>query len=203
LNAVGIVRGLMEDKKRSIQVGNILGVPRAEADTEMLSKAFIETVDFRALTETSDFSYVVGRRGTGKTALFSRVSDHFNKQSHFLILTTKPQEFETLTFQKLLSENGKTYNDMRAIARVTWKVHLLMWTAEKVLSHYKVAKTSEYEFLSIFAARHRRVFDVKETGRCTEIIRQAVKMGRLVGKSQEALQILSSLTYSKLLFRML
>jgi hypothetical protein len=167
----------MDNKKRSIQVGNILGAPRAEADTEMLLKAFIETVDFRALTETSDFNYVVGRRGTGKSALFSRVSDHFKNQQQLLILTTKPQEFETLTFQKLLSENAPSYNDMRAIARVTWKVHLLMWTGEQVLPHYKLAKTSEYDFLFGFAIQHKSVFDVKNTARCTEIIRQAVHDG--------------------------
>jgi hypothetical protein len=120
---------------------------------------------------------VVGRRGTGKSALFARVSDHFKIQQQFLILTTKPQEFETLTFQKLLSENAKSYNDMRAIARVTWKLHLLMWTGEQVLQHYKIAKTSEHDYLSGFISQHKAIFDIKNTAQCTEIIRQAVNDG--------------------------
>ena len=49
-------------------VGNILGAGRAEADSVMLAKAFIETADYRALIQSDDFNFVVGRRGTGKSA---------------------------------------------------------------------------------------------------------------------------------------
>ncbi|MGH8500714.1 MAG: hypothetical protein ACRERV_18165, partial [Methylococcales bacterium] len=48
---------------------NALGDLRAEADSLMLQKAFLETADFRTLIETSDRTVVVERRGTGKSAL--------------------------------------------------------------------------------------------------------------------------------------
>jgi len=58
--------------------GNILGSLRAEADREMLKMAFLETADSSALTKTTDFNIVVGRRGTGKSALtWSSKSGHF------------------------------------------------------------------------------------------------------------------------------
>jgi hypothetical protein len=40
--------------------GNILGNPRAESD-RLLTKAFGENSDFRALVETDDFNIVVRR----------------------------------------------------------------------------------------------------------------------------------------------
>ena len=49
---------------------NPLGDTTAENDNKMLSSAFIETPDFRTLIESDDRTVVVGRRGTGKSALF-------------------------------------------------------------------------------------------------------------------------------------
>ena len=49
---------------------NPFGDTTAENDKKMLSNAFIETADFRTLIETDDRTIVVGRRGTGKSALF-------------------------------------------------------------------------------------------------------------------------------------
>jgi ABC-type uncharacterized transport system ATPase component len=61
-------------KKSNILSGNLLGAPRAESDIKMLNTAFVETQDFHALIDTRDFNFVVGRRGTGKSALFMKVS---------------------------------------------------------------------------------------------------------------------------------
>jgi ABC-type ATPase involved in cell division len=64
----------------------------------MLSRAFIETADFRALVETHDFNYVVGRRGAGKSALFARVKEHLERQPQFLTLAAKPSEYEDFEY---------------------------------------------------------------------------------------------------------
>ncbi|HVB15227.1 MAG TPA: hypothetical protein VNF04_01710, partial [Stellaceae bacterium] len=61
-----------------------MGDARAEADTAMLTDAFVETADYRALIDTRNFNFVVGRRGTGKSALFSKVRDHFQGQPRVL-----------------------------------------------------------------------------------------------------------------------
>ena len=49
---------------------NPFGDTTAENDLAMLNFAFIQTSDFRTLLETDDRVVVVGRRGTGKSALF-------------------------------------------------------------------------------------------------------------------------------------
>src|SRR5438128_1018538 len=51
--------------------GNILGEIVAEADSEMLQAAFYESRNYRELVHGTDFRFVVGRRGTGKSALYT------------------------------------------------------------------------------------------------------------------------------------
>jgi hypothetical protein len=50
------------------QIGNILGAPEAELD-QLLGRVFVETGDYRALTQSTDYNFVVERRGTGKSEL--------------------------------------------------------------------------------------------------------------------------------------
>jgi hypothetical protein len=55
---------------------NSLGDLRAEADIWMLGRAFLETAEYRTLIETSDRLLIVGRRGTGKSAL-TQALEHY------------------------------------------------------------------------------------------------------------------------------
>jgi len=121
-----------------VTVGNILGAARAETDSAMLSKAFVETADYRALVETKDFNYVVGRRGTGKSALYARVTEFFHKQPEYFTFAAKPQEYEALDFQRLLSEHSNSYTEMRAIARIAWELHILLLVLKQALTHHKI-----------------------------------------------------------------
>lgn len=66
---------------------NPFGDTTAENDKKMLSSAFIETADFRTLIETDDRTIVVGRRGTGKSALFIQLNEHWKKDKKILILS--------------------------------------------------------------------------------------------------------------------
>ena len=61
---------------RIFSSSNPLGDTTAENDNKMLSDAFIETADFRTLIESDDRTIVVGRRGTGKSALFYQLNKH-------------------------------------------------------------------------------------------------------------------------------
>lgn len=144
-------------------VGNILGSPRAEADSAMLSQAFIETAELRALVETQDFNYVVGRRGAGKSALFERIKQHFESQPQYFTLAAKPSEHEILSIQKLLSDSGASYNDMRAVARVAWKVHLLFWALKKGMGNYKAIKAHSFSKLQKKLGDNRPLFRTKHS----------------------------------------
>ena len=83
--------------------GNILGSGQAETDGAMLNEAFIETSDYKTLIEAHDRTFVVGRRGTGKSALFIRAKAKFASNPHLVLLAHKPEEYESIELQRLLA----------------------------------------------------------------------------------------------------
>lgn len=107
----------------------------------MLEAAFVETADFHALAETRDFNFVVGRRGTGKSALFGRIVAHFGREKGVICLSERPEEFQALQMQAALEAVGGDYRQMRAASRLAWKVHLLFWVLAELADHYKLAGT--------------------------------------------------------------
>jgi len=72
--------------------GNILGDIRAENDTSMLDQAFLETSDYKALLESSDRCVVVGRRGTGKSALVHKLNQYWHNQNKTFVIVVSPEE---------------------------------------------------------------------------------------------------------------
>src|SRR5688572_33253223 len=88
---------------------NILGAGRAEADGVMLGKAFVTTEDYKALIHTQDFHVVVGRRGTGKSALFAKVGEHFGDDHAVLLVAIAAEEHHTASFYEALKAHTSTY----------------------------------------------------------------------------------------------
>jgi len=82
--------------------GNLLGGARAETDSMMLESAFIATYDFQALANTIDFNFVVGRRGTGKSALFFKVSEYINNNKIGYAYCKTPAEYEAIELQSVV-----------------------------------------------------------------------------------------------------
>lgn len=56
-----------------MSVTNLFGDVRAERDHNMLDRSFHESQNYRILFESRDRFIVVGRRGTGKSALTYRL----------------------------------------------------------------------------------------------------------------------------------
>lgn len=75
---------------------NPLGDLTAENDNRMLNDAFVATGDFRTLIESDDRTVVVGRRGTGKSALFLQLKKHWEKDKHIEVLSFAPEDSEII-----------------------------------------------------------------------------------------------------------
>lgn len=118
--------------------GNILGSLRAEADQEMLAMAFIETSDSSALTNTTDFNIVVGRRGTGKSALFAHVNKFFMKAPRTWVHKEIPLEHSALETQNILKQASCDYRIGRAITRLLWRAYILTTVGQLIKSSYKL-----------------------------------------------------------------
>ncbi len=135
--------------------GNLLGAARAESDHKMLNAAFVQTHDFKALSQTNDFNFVVGRRGTGKTALFIKVAEHFDNDSHVYLHKVRPEEYSALSFRSALERLRTDYRANRAICRVCWRANLLIDILEDVRKHWKISRSPDHQYIHKFYSNNR------------------------------------------------
>ena len=162
-------------------VGNILGSARAESDDKMLHAAFLETADYRALTETDDFNFVVGRRGAGKSALFRKVAEAYEKDNSTFLFVEVPSEHQTLALEERLQQLTLDYNGARAVMRLVWRTHLLLQAVQELNRHYKISKSSQHALLRGFEERHKAILAFSGPQRCLEILKEH---GRLSTSAQ-------------------
>ena len=106
---------------------NSLGDLRAEADA-LLDRAFLETADYRTLIETSDRVLVVGRRGTGKSAL-AHALDRYCRGTSAATIKVAPEEYEVIGLRPLAGIFGERFSLLRAGMRLVWRYALSMETA--------------------------------------------------------------------------
>jgi len=152
--------------------GNLLGAPEAEVDA-LLDEAFLETGDYKALTESTDYNFVVGRRGTGKSALFRKVREHFASEAGVLVRAEAPFEYETLDLQQTLSVFTSDYGRARSATRVAWRLHLLCLTIESLERNYKLSRSGAHGFFAEYRKQHSVLFAIRSSSRCAMVIRSA------------------------------
>jgi hypothetical protein len=137
----------------------------------MLAKAFVETADYRALAYTRDFNHVVGRRGTGKSALFQKTTDFFSKNHNTVLVASTPKEHETLALQTALHEIRADYRSGRAILRLAWKIDILLAVYEAT-HHYKLPRLSEHAYIQTYKDAHTLLSAPAGAQRCAAILNQ-------------------------------
>lgn len=129
----------MSGMKSGVIKSNPLGDTTAENDTRMLSDAFVATADFRSLIESDDRTVVVGRRGTGKSALFLQLQKHWEKNKRVVVLSFSPEDTEIIGFRSLMKPFSESFNLARAATRLLWRYALLMEIADYIAGNYKLA----------------------------------------------------------------
>jgi hypothetical protein len=108
-----------------------LGAPAAENEMGSLSTYYVETDEYnRALAGT--IRLAVGRKGSGKTALFIRVRDRVRNDRRNAVLDLKPDGHQLKRFKHmvldLLEEAAKEH-----VAKAFWEYLLLLEIAYKLL----------------------------------------------------------------------
>lgn len=115
-----------------------MGDARAEQDKPMLDTAFYEWSPYKALLADSSRFVVVGRRGTGKSAIAYRLSRHWRDEKRFCI-EVAPQEEELIGFRGLAGLFGDSVTTIRAGVKLLWKYALMMELLEALSKYYKSA----------------------------------------------------------------
>src|SRR4051812_13938679 len=115
---------------------NPLGDIRAEADGTMLESAFLETPDYRNIISAGDRCLVVGRRGTGKSALAFGLARHWRTVPRTHVLLLAPEEDQMIGLRPLIALFGSEFSHLRAGARIAWRYALMMELAQSASAHY-------------------------------------------------------------------
>lgn len=152
---------------------NVLGDIRAETDSRMLKVAFYETPDYRTLIESFDRPIIVGRRGTGKSALCFRLKDYWVKSKRTTVVEIVSQEDQVIGTRPLLSLFGKTYGQLKAGSRIAWKYALLMEVATRLLDQAKSLRFGNDALLED-CAREWRKSGSSPLARVREILKRQV-----------------------------
>lgn len=160
-----------------VTLGHLLGAPQAEADQSMLQLAFIETPDYQSLLHTTDYYYVVGRRGTGKSAIYQRLKKEFSSDSGIILIAEEPEDYEMLEFQALLATLGSDYRLLRAICRQLWTLRFLVQAGMIVSNHYKFKKSKQASFLSQYINQYRGFSERTGPGLYLDTLRNCIKDG--------------------------
>lgn len=117
--------------------GNILGDIRAENDTKMLESAYYESSDYKALVESYDRPIVVGRRGTGKSALAFKLQKHWESKPRTITLSIAPDEEQIIGLRDLFNLFGDDYLHIKAGTKMAWRYAMYMEVITDLANHYK------------------------------------------------------------------
>lgn len=128
------------------RAGNIFGAARAENDA-LLRNAFVETAEFKNLAYTNDFHVAVGRRGTGKSAVFIRLRETAAK-ANTLVLESTAEEHHTLAIGEALAAVSPKYEHARAASKLLWKSSILTHVCAEIVFYRNPHLTQEQQWVN-------------------------------------------------------
>jgi Cdc6-like AAA superfamily ATPase len=107
----------------------------------MLDNAFVETADYQSLTSSHRIPIVVGRRGTGKSALVYRLRKFWRSGPDRRLVLIAPEEDQVIGIRPLVDVFGEKFNHLRAGSRIAWRYAIYLEIATAISDHPKFAKT--------------------------------------------------------------
>ncbi len=103
----------------------------------MLDIAFYETPDYKTLLESHEKSIVIGRRGTGKSAIFYKLTKEYKTLLEAALLTYSPEDYEISALRTYLAAFSGNYNQAKSCAKIIAKFGLAMELIQLRVKHYK------------------------------------------------------------------
>ncbi|MFC1490633.1 P-loop ATPase, Sll1717 family [Candidatus Latescibacterota bacterium] len=110
-----------------------LGSSSAENEYRELGDYYLETDEFLSVLR-GDVNVVLGRKGSGKTALFFQLRDRLRQDKHIVVLDLKPEGFQLLKFKEQVLdflEEGTREHTITAF----WEYLLLLEICHKLLQN--------------------------------------------------------------------
>lgn len=180
-----VVPGILESEMKA----NTLGDIRAEADREMLDHVFVETPDYKTLISTNDRPIVVGRRGSGKSALLYTLSRYWGNAQRTQVVVLAPEEDQMIGLRPLIGQFGDKFRLLKAVCRIVWHYALLMEIASSASRTYRFSSTEDTATLRQHVQRWNRRSGF--SSRLRETIRE--KMPKVISPEEKIADLPSML----------
>lgn len=119
---------------------NFLGDTRAESDHEMLSSAFYESPDYLSIIGSRDKTVIVGRRGSGKSALVFKLSKVWNEGDRSKVVTVLPEDHHMLALKPFDWIECNTFTQKKAVSKLIWRYAFFLELAEALADHFHFRK---------------------------------------------------------------
>ena len=131
------VRALEDNLLETINCGD----PAAENEATELSDYFLQTEQYR-LTLKGDLNVVLGRKGSGKTAIFLQVRDNTRVNKENIVVDLAPENYQLIKLKEfVLSKLG--LGTRKEFISAFWEYIVLLEIANKLLE--KDAKRAKFD----------------------------------------------------------
>lgn len=139
------------------QIGTLakleVGDPMAENEFQKLDRYYLQRDEYTR-TIRGEVNIVVGRKGTGKTALFSQVRNAFRKDRSRIIVDLKPEGYQLVKLKEIvlnfLGEGAKSH-----LLTAFWEYILLLEISYKLLEKDRPRYMHDHEI-------HRHYLELNE-----------------------------------------
>ena len=174
-------------------LSNPLGDVRAEADHAMLSQAFFETPDYLTLLDSYDKVVVVGRRGTGKSALTYQLQLQWSSVRTNTVVLIAPDEHHTLALRPWLTRLGTSFLPIKASIRLLWRYGLILAAAQALTTKFKLKDAiaespTLIQHLNHWGKPDQTFFD-KIRSLMKRHVREEIERDEMIGHLADVLQI--------------
>lgn len=172
---------------------SLLGEQTAENDKKLLLSNFIETPEYRSIIETKDSTIVVGRRGTGKSAMFAKLLDFWGTQKAANVIAIAPEDYQTINFRSIFKPFDSKYSYVRSVSRIIWKYGLIMEMLCHLAKNFKTRdRLSGYRCASDHSKRWQATssdYFTKLVGKISPIIKSEKDIETLIGGLNQSLEL--------------
>ena len=127
------------------------GDGQAENEQESLKLYFLETEEFRR-TMGKSINVLIGRKGSGKTAIFLQVRDRFRAERINVVIDLNPEGYQLLKLKEVIT-NVKSLGVRKEFIAAFWQYVLWLEVAYKLLEKDKNASRRD----SVLAERYSKL----------------------------------------------
>lgn len=162
--------------KSSKALHNIwLGASAAENEFRTLERYFLETSEY-IRTLKGDGKIVVGRKGSGKTAIFFMARDSFRAKRGYTVVDLKPESYELVKLREVLQEFS-TAGVMTHTFSAFWHVLLLIQIAVHMRDDAKAKMRGDPNALNTISQIEDALskFDIAASGDFTSRLQGFIK----------------------------